>query len=202
MNNFSQNFSNSPYSSGPAGGPDSTTVLEKRLKIGASWFFFIAVFSMISSLLILQGGSYHSAFGLGTTQLLSAAAAPHGGPGKAAAPVSQGLVLTFDLLASGFYVLYGVFGRRGQAWAFLTGMGFYALDLLLLLGADFLVHGGLQTASWLAVAFHGYALFRIFQGYTAARQLPDLRARQGPSQYGAPPPSVPDVWPPPPSGVA
>lgn len=199
MNNFSNNLPNSPYPS--AGGPDSAA-LEKRLKIGANWFFFIAGFSLISSLLILQGGSYHSAFGLGTTQLLSAAASPRHAPGQASLPVNQGLVLTFDLLASGFYVLYGVFGRRGQTWAFVTGMGFYALDLLLLLAADFLLHGGLQTASLLAVAFHGYALFRIYQGYAAARQLPDLRARQMPGQYGAPPPSAPGVWPPPPGGSA
>ncbi len=195
------NFSHSPYSSplgSPGGEAGSIAIMEKRLKTGANWFFFIAVFSLINSLLILQGGSYHSAFGLGTTQIISSAAS-HPAPGQTPFAASQGMVLTFDFLASGFYVLYGFFGRRGQIWAFLTGMGFYALDLLLLLLADFLLHGGLQTASWLAVAFHGYALFRIFQGYEAARRLPDLRAQQALGSQNPPPSSAPGIWPPPPS---
>jgi len=56
---------------------------------------------------------------------------------------------------------------------------------------------------WLAVAFHAYALYRIFQGFQAAQQLAALRSQS--ASYGntgyVPPPSNPsgDVWPPPPS---
>ena len=61
----------------------------------------------------------------------------------------------------------------------------------------------LTLKDWLAVAFHAYALFRIFQGFQAAQQLSVLRSQQ--ASFGAtgyvPPSSSPpsDVWPPPPS---
>ena len=72
-------------------------------------------------------------------------------------------------------------------------MAFYALDSLLLL----------MFKSWISVAFHAYALYRIFQGFQAARQLAVLRAQSaafGNTGY-VPPSSSPssDVWPPPPS---
>ncbi len=113
--------------------------------------------------------------------------------GQSGTTAGKGIALLLDIIAAGFYVLYGLFARKGAKWAFITGMVFYALDAVLLLAFK----------DWLSAAFHAYALFRIFQGFQAAQRLGVLRAQQAayPTGAYAPPPSTPssDVWPPPPS---
>ncbi len=157
-------------------------VAQKQTQVGGDWFFWIAGFSIINSLIGLAGAGIHFVIGLGTTELFDAFGGHSGAAGK-------GIALGLDLLAAGFYVLYGLFARKGARWAFVVGMIFYALDGLLLI----------FVKDWLAVAFHAYALYRIFQGFQAARMLALLRAQQAatpPAGY-QPPPS--GVWPPPPS---
>ncbi len=133
----------------------------------------------------MAGAGIHFVVGLGTTELFDAFGGHSGAAGK-------GIALGLDLLAAGFYVLFGLFARKGARWAFVVGLTFYALDGLLLL----------FVKDWLAVAFHAYALYRIFQGFQAAGQLAALRAQPANNPYSGyvPPPSTPptDVWPPPP----
>jgi hypothetical protein len=166
-------------------GPEGMeyAVAEKQTRTGGDWFLWIAGFSVINSLISLMGAGIHFVVGLGTTELFDAFASHSGAGGKAAA-------LAVDLLAAGFYVLYGLFARRGARWAFVTGMVFYALDGLLLL----------MVKDWLSVAFHAYALYRIFGGLQAAGRLGVLRARLAASAPpgSVPHPAAPGVWPPPP----
>jgi len=158
-------------------------VAEKRTQVGGDWFFWIAGFSVISSVLTLFGTRIYFAVGLGTTELLDL--------GYFGIPKSATLAL--DVLVAALYVLFGFFARKGAKWAFIVGAIFYALDGLLLV----------VFKDWLAVAFHAYALYRIFQGFQAAQQLSVLRSQS--AAYGntgyVPPSSNPssDVWPPPPS---
>ena len=158
---------------------------ERQVRTGADWFFWIAGLSLISSLVVLAGKSYHPLLGLGTTQLIDASAKIlHLGTG------GKVVLFVLDLIAAGFYILYGAFARKGQKWAFVTGMAFYALDGLLMLALGIL----------LGAAFHAYALWCIYRGFQAAQRLsllpPDdieqtLVDRSPSSQSG--------VWPPPPS---
>ena len=156
----------------------------RQAQVGGDWFFWIAGISLLHSVLALFGSGFRSALGLGTTALLDS--------GLTGLPKAE--VLGLDIFAAAFYVLYGFFARNGARWAFLVGALFYALDGLLLL---------LLFKDWLGVLLHGYALFRIFQGFQAAQQLHTYRSQ--PSTYGAtgyvPPITEPsrDVWPPPPS---
>ena len=53
-----------------------------------------------------------------------------------------------------------------EIWAFIVGMSIYGLDALLLAWAT----------DWLSVAFHGLALFFLFNGFRASRQLAAARA--------------------------
>lgn len=158
-------------------------VAEKRTQVGGDWFFWIAGFSVINSVLAFANASIHFVIGLGTTEAIDSGAL---GMGKGAA-------IALDILCAAFYVLYGFFARKGARWAFIVGALFYALDGLLLLAFK----------DWLAVAFHAYVLYRLFQGFQAAQVLSSLRAQQ--ASFGAtgyvPPSSTPpsDVWPPPPS---
>ncbi len=134
----------------------------------------------------LAGAGIHFAVGLGTTELFDVFGGHSGAAGK-------GVALGLDILAAGFYALYGLFARKGARWAFVAGMVFYALDGLLLL----------YVKDWLAAAFHAYVLFRLFQGFQAAGQLAALRAQSSGGPYAGyvPPASAPsnDVWPPPPN---
>ena len=163
------------------GGDMERAVAARQTQVGGDWFFWIAGFSVVNSLIAVVGANLHFVIGLGLTELFDAAA-PAGTTGKVI-----GFVLS--LLAAGVYALFGLFARKGAQWAFLTGMILYALDALLLL----------LVKDWLSVAFHAYALFRIFQGFQGAQRLAALRSQPTIYPGGPPPGSTPGVWPPPPS---
>ena len=159
-------------------------IAERQTQVGGDWFFWIAGFSIINSVLTLFGTAIHFVIGLGTTELVDA--------GALGIPKSAAIAL--DIFVAGVYALFGFFARKGARWAFIVGAVFYILDGLLLL---------LLFRDWLSVAFHVYVLYRLFQGFQAAQQLAALRAQS--ASYGnagyVPPSSNPssDVWPPPPS---
>jgi len=159
-------------------------VAEQQTRQGGDWFFWIAGLSLANAVLLLL----HTHFGFFFSLGVSSYAARAGGG------LPTYLVVT--VVASAIIALCGLFARRGARWAFLIGMGLYALDALVCLSM-----GG--YAEYLEIAAHAYALFRIFQGFQAAGQLALLRAQQAGAPYGGyvPPPSTPptDVWPPPPS---
>ena len=99
----------------------------------------------------------HFIVGLGVTQIVDAVAGQVGGAGLAV-----GLVI--NVIVAAACVAFGVLGNQRKGWAIWMGMTLYALDgLLLLLFQD-----------WLSVAFHGYALFRIYQGMGALKELEAL----------------------------
>lgn len=89
---------------------------------------------------------------------------------------TQGAVLirviafAINLAAAGFFVLMGLVARRGHIWAFIVGMVLYAVD-----GLIFLLVG-----DWWSIAFHLFALWGLFRGIQATRQLRDLPARDTP----------------------
>ncbi len=164
-------------------GAMQQAVAAKRTQVGGDWFFWIAGFSVINSVLAQMNASIHFVIGLGTTEVFD----------SGVLGIPKAAVLALDLLAAAFYVLYGFFARKGARWAFIVGAVFYLLDGLLLL----------TVKDWLAVAFHAYVLYRLFQGFQAAQQLAVLQKQSAgfaASGY-VPPPTNPssDVWPPPPS---
>lgn len=134
---------------------------------GASWFLWIAGLSIVNSIIGLAGGGVHFIVGLGITQVVDALAHQAG---------SSGIVL--DLFINGFvagiFVIFWHFARKGQSWAFMVGMLLYALDGLLLL----------SFKDIFSVAFHAYALFRIYNGMRAVPQLQKIEEASLP--VGAP----------------
>jgi hypothetical protein len=118
-----------------------------RVRVSARWFYWIAGLSLINSAVVIFGGSFHFVVGLGITSVVDALTKQAG---------SAGIVL--DLIINGFvaglFVLFGSCASKAQKWAFIVGLGLYALDgLLLLMARDIL-----------SVAFHAYALFCIYRG--------------------------------------
>ncbi len=133
--------------------------LAKRTKSGANWFYWIAGLSLVNSIIFLFGGNVSFIAGLGITQLLDAVVDQiSAGEGFTAVKV---ITFVVDAILAGILVLCGLWANKLEIWAFVVGMVLYILDtiLLLLLGA------------YLPVAFHAFALFMIFRGFSAARQL-------------------------------
>ena len=147
----------------PSGMPDqqqTMQVLQLRNAIngGASWFIWVAGLSMVNSVLSVSGGGFRFIFGLGATQVVDALAHQAGQSGVV-------LDLLINGLLAGLFVLFWHFARNGQKWAFMVGMALYALDGLILI----------PFADYLGVAFHAYALWRIYGGFKAASQLEALQ---------------------------
>jgi hypothetical protein len=129
--------------------------LEKQLKSGGSWFYWIAGLSLINSVIALSGSETRFILGLGITQIFDELGQGMGaGAGMAVAVV-------LDLLVAAMFVFFGVFANKRHTWSFIVGMGLYALDGLIFLIAQ----------DWLGVGFHAFALFCLFRGFKACREL-------------------------------
>ncbi len=152
---------------GLSGTPQSSVsnLLERKLRAervvrgGASWFITVAVLSLINSVLSMSGAGIRFIFGLGIAQFIDGLAHQAGQTGFA-----------LDLIINGFvaavFALFWNFARKGQQWAFLVGMALYAVDALVML----------YFRDILAVAFHAYALYRIYLGMSGISALQQYEA--------------------------
>jgi hypothetical protein len=124
------------------------------IKRGASWFDWIAIFSVVNAVIMLANGSWHFLLGLGITEVVTYLAQRSGGTS------GQAMALAVTAVAAGFFWAMGHFAKQGQRWAVILGIFFYLLDGgILLIGQD-----------WLSAAFHAYALFRLTQTFSAIKQ--------------------------------
>lgn len=125
-----------------------------QLKSGASWFYWIAGLSIINSIAAFSGSTWRFIVGLGVTQIFDALGTDFGSSGKV-------IVLVLDLLATGLFILFGVFAHKAHTWAFLVGMVLFGLDSVVFLKAQ----------DWLGVGFHVFVLYFLFRGFQACRRL-------------------------------
>jgi hypothetical protein len=144
-----------PFAAGNPAAMVERANLERRVRSGANWFFFIGVISMINSIVLMTGNYVRFVMGLGVTDIITAFSAGLGGAGMAV-----GLLL--DILVLGVFVFFGIFARKKHNWSFIAGMICYAADGFLFLLA------GTQTMS---ILFHGLALVFIFLGLQANMKL-------------------------------
>jgi len=160
---------------GLRGAPQSslTNMVEKRLraerivKSGASWFITVGALSMINSVLYMSGAKIRFIFGLGIAEFVDAVAHQAGQTGFALDLIINGFV-------AGVFVIFWNFARKGQQWAFLVGMALYAVDALVML----------YFRDILAVAFHAYALYRMYSGMSGISPLQQYEAAM--TSAGAP----------------
>jgi hypothetical protein len=139
---------------------------EKRLRSGAGWFYWIAGLSFVNSLVFWFGGRTSFLAGLGITQVvdafLSVLATEMGMEGNATITVAA---LVLDALGAGVFVVLGYLASKRFRWSFIAGMIVYALDAAILLAfSDFLGTG-----------FHAFALFGLYGGIKALKQLAALQ---------------------------
>jgi hypothetical protein len=153
--------------------PSLTNMVEKKLraerivKSGASWFITVGALSMINSILYLSGAKIRFIFGLGIAEFVDAVAHQAGQSGFALDLIINGFV-------AGVFVIFWNFARKGQQWAFLVGMALYAVDALVML----------YFRDILAVAFHAYALYRMYSGMSGISPLQQYEAAM--TSAGAP----------------
>ncbi|HYE11767.1 MAG TPA: hypothetical protein VEF53_16500 [Patescibacteria group bacterium] len=132
--------------------------LESRLRSSAHWFYWIAGLSLINTIVVLTGGSLNFIFGLGATQIIDSFAyyfAPEYGS------FITYIAVALDVFIACVFILIGKFAGKRKKWAFITGMILYVLD-----GLVFLI-----WADYLSLGFHGFALYSIYLGLPAIKDL-------------------------------
>jgi len=140
-----------------------TDAQKQQALSGANWFFWIAAFSVINSIVLLANGEWGFLIGLGITQLIDGVAA---GAAEQLGGTATVLALFLDAMVAGFFVVMGLMARRGMGWAFILGMVVYALDGLIFL----------YVREWVNIAFHVFALYCIYRGFAANSKLQKLQA--------------------------
>lgn len=129
-----------------------------RMRRGAGWFLTIGVLSGVNSLLQIFDTKIRFIFGLGITQLVDSM-------GRGGGQSGMILTLAVDALFIGMLFVCYRWARGGSQGAFLGGMIAYALDGVLLVLFNV----------WINAAVHAYALWRMWEGYAAARELAQLQ---------------------------
>lgn len=112
---------------------------------------------MVNSVLSLFGTNWRFLISMGFTQVVDAIGAELGGVGKIAGFIVCGFI-------AGVVVLFGKMAASEKGWAFVVGMGLFAMDGVL----------SLFLQDWVGAAFHAYALFCLWQGYSKLRELRTL----------------------------
>ena len=151
---FATNPAITPQPLPAAAAQSADPAVERQMKSGASWFYWIAGLSLVNSIAAFSGSDWRFFLGLGITQIFDAIGTEISSGGKLVA-------LLLDLMAAGIFILFGVFAHKRHSWAFIVGMVLFGLDGLIFLLAT----------EWLGFGFHVFALYCLFRGFSACRQL-------------------------------
>lgn len=122
---------------------------------GANWFYWIAGFSLISTLIRLVGIDLGFPLGLAATLWLDILA-------FAAPPIVKLALLVTGCLLMGGSIYLGWQARQERLWAFWVGMGVYGLDMLVML---------VFLNNYVGVVIHLVVLFFVTRGLYAVKSL-------------------------------
>ena len=143
--------------------------LNSSYKSGANWFYWIAGLTLITSIMSLTGGEWRFFLSLGTTQIIDAVAyAAANDLGEAPKVVA----IVLDISITAMFVAFGVLAIKRQFWAYIAGMVVFLLDGLV----------SLAISDWLGAGMHVLALFFMFRGFQAGRQLVALEQTMAAAQ--------------------
>jgi hypothetical protein len=136
-------------------------VLMQQGRRGAGWFYSIAGFSLINSLIMLVGGGTFFVIGLGVTLIVDVGALHQAQKVPENAVALKAVAFAFDLFVAAIVCGFGWLAVKRWQPVFFLGMVLYLLDGLL-----FLIFGQMM-----AVAFHAYGLYCMWSGFQAYRKL-------------------------------
>lgn len=121
---------------------------------GADWFFWLAILSVINSLIVYFYNIPNTPMALGITQWVD------GTQSGIKSSLTEGW-LVIDLLIAAALAGFGLLARRGSDLAFVVGIFLYLIDAFLMIGVrDFFGFG-----------VHLVALFFLFKGLLASRHV-------------------------------
>ncbi len=135
--------------------------LEAQGQNGANWFYWVAGLSLVNSVIAIVGGGIAFVVGMGVTEIVDVRAAVFAAERPDMATVAKVGAFGFSLIASAIVAGFGWLSNKRLIPIFALGMLLYALD-----GVIFVL-----DQQWMCVAFHGFALFSMWQGLNAYRQL-------------------------------
>jgi len=121
---------------------------------GADWFIWLAVLSVINSLIVYFYNTPNTPIALGITQWVD-------GTTTAFNSTMTMSALAINLLIAGALAMFGLLARRGSDIAFVVGIFVYVIDAFLMIGMkDFFGFG-----------FHLLGLFFLVKGLLASRHI-------------------------------
>lgn len=139
-------------------------VLLQQGRNGAKWFYWIAGFSIVNTLIMLVSGGLYFVVGLAVTCLADEIARTNAQQFPKAALILKVVAFGFSAGMSLLFCVFGWLALKRYQPLFFLGMVLYLLDGLL-----FLLIGEIMAA-----AFHAYALYCMWSGFRAYRQLAAL----------------------------
>jgi hypothetical protein len=120
----------------------------------ADWFFWLAILSVINSLIVYYYQTPNTPIALGITQWVD------GTSGGIASSMTTEALVTNILIAT-VLAAFGLMARRGSDIAFVVGIFLYVIDAMLIIGMkDFFGFG-----------VHLIALFFMMKGLLASRHI-------------------------------
>jgi hypothetical protein len=131
----------------------------RSVKSGANWFFWVAVLSVINSLIVYYFGLKNLFFALGITQWVDGTGGAFTNQGTAPALNETGLAV--DILIAAAFAGFGYLARhRHDVW-YVIGLFLYVADAMLSLGLK----------DFFGSFFHLLPLFFLFKGLLASRHV-------------------------------
>jgi hypothetical protein len=149
-----------------AGIAEAMEALKATGDNGASWFFWIAALSLVNTVISHAGGNSHFIVGLAMTAIVDAIAAAIGKENPEAATVAMSIAIGFSVCVTVMCIVFSWLSRKRLLWIFGIGMFLYSIDGLLYL----------LVGDYFSGAFHGFALYSMFTGFNAYRQLNKLES--------------------------
>jgi hypothetical protein len=121
---------------------------------GADWFLWLAILSVVNSLIVYFYNTPNTPVALGLTQWLDGT---HSGIKAAMSTSALGL----NIVIAGVLAMFGLLSRRGSDIAFVVGIFLYVIDAFLVIGLrDFFAFG-----------VHLLGLFFLVKGLLASRHI-------------------------------
>lgn len=142
------------------------TALDLQGRSGANWFYWVAALSIVNSAMLLSGANRHFVVGLAVTQFIDGFGMAIAQQAPEHTRVIYAVTFGFNLVIAFFVAGFAWLSKRRVPAVFLIGMILYALDgLLFILFED-----------WMSAAFHAYALYGMWSGWSAYRKLAAIEA--------------------------
>jgi len=128
-----------------------------EMRMGANWFYWLALLSVISTFLVYVVNFQTHFIGLGMSEYLDNRGAQSG------TELGKGMAFAFELAIAGIFAAFGYFARKGSDMAFIVGLFVYIFDAVVLLG----------YREFFAFGVHLLVMFFIFKGLLASRRRYD-----------------------------